>query len=269
MWMVTKIAVDPRNYERFTVYALKENSETVSFSVDQNVLIEFRLKKGAELDEFTLQEIVYADEVKKAYHAALSFLAQRMRSEKEIVDYLKKKGTSDAVIRDVLHELRKHRYVDDREFAAAYVRTQMKTTMKGPLVIQKELEKLGISQELAEESMRLFSLDEQLKTAKKLVEKAMKQTKKRSALQWKQHIEQLLQRKGFSRSVMEEVLAEYDELQGEDQEWEALEYHARKAHRRYEAYDGREYEQKMKQALYRKGFSLENIEKILGVLKEE
>lgn len=268
MWLVTKVAVDPRDHERFIVHVLHTNGETASFSVDQNVLIEFRLKKGMELDEFTFEEIVYADAVKKAYHTALLFLAPRMRSEKEVVDHLKKKGNTDAIIREVLHELRKHRYVDDREFAFAFVRTQIKTTLKGPIVIAKQLGNLGISEALIEESMHLFPIEKQRETAKKVVEKAKKQTKKRSSLEWKQHMTQLLQRKGFSRSVIEDVLSHFGELQAEE-EWEALEYHARKAHRRYAAYDGWEYEQKMKQALHRKGFSLEKIEQVLQTLNEE
>ncbi|ANB59182.1 recombination regulator RecX [Anoxybacteroides amylolyticum] len=269
MWLVTKIAVDPRDHERFVLHLLHEKGETMSITIDQNVLVEFCLKKGTELDEFTFEEIVYADAVKKAYHAALLFLASRMRSEKEIVDHLKKKGNTDAVIRDVLHELRKHRYVDDREFALAFVRTQINTTLKGPIVIAKELENLGIAEALIEESMRLFSAEKQREAAKKVVEKAKKQSKKRSSLEWKQQLIQLLQRKGFPRAVIDDVLSEMDGWQGEEEEWEALEYHARKIHRRYTNYSGWEYERKMKQALYRKGFSLEQIDRVLQMLKEE
>jgi regulatory protein len=269
MAVITKIEVQKDNKERFTISVERGNGEEVVFSVDQDVLIEFRLKKGMEIDEFTLQEIVYADDVKKAYHAALYFLSYRMRSEKEIIDYLQKKGVNAAIIRDVLHQLRENRYVDDREFAYAYVRTQKQTTSKGPHVIRKELEKFGIAAELVEESLTTFTFEEQLEAARKLYEKAKKQKKKLSSQQWKQHIEQLLQRKGFSWSVIENILATYSESQDEQKEWEALEYHGRKAHRRYEKYDGYMYEQKMKQALYRKGFSLEMIEQFLQTLKEE
>ncbi|WP_232223992.1 recombination regulator RecX [Anoxybacteroides tepidamans] len=267
--LITKVAVHKDDPERFMISALKENGESVSFSVDQDVLIEFRLKKGTEIDEFTWQEIVYADEVKKAYHAALYFLAYRMRSEKEMIDYLKKKGISEAVVRDVLHKLRKQRYIDDREFAFAFVRTQMKTTLKGPNVIRKELEQFGISGEMIEESLQMFTFDKQLEAATKLYEKTKKKTTKRSAYQWKQYMEQLLQRKGFSRSVIDEVLNDHQHIENEEKEWEALEYHARKAHRRYQGHDRWTYEQKMKQSLYRKGFSIEKIEKVLEMLKDE
>ncbi|QPA31372.1 recombination regulator RecX [Thermaerobacillus caldiproteolyticus] len=269
MAIITKIAVQKKNQERFMVYIEKENGEEVALSVDQDVLIQFRLKKGMEIDELDLQEIVYADEVQKAYHTALYFLSYRMRSEKEIIDYLKKKGIAEAVIRDVLHKLRENRYVNDREFAYAYVRTQKQTTTKGPVVIRSELEKFGIAEEWVEESLQLFTFEEQLEVARKLYEKAKKQQKKLSSQQWKQHVRQLLHRKGFSQNVIDHIIVACIERQDDEQEWEALEYHGRKAHRRYEKYDGYVYEQKMKQALYRKGFPLDMIERFLQLLKEE
>jgi regulatory protein len=268
MGIITNIAVQTKNPERFNVSIQKENGETLVFSVDQDVLLQFRLKKGMKIDERSFQQIVYADEVKKTYHQALYFLSYRMRSEQEVVDYLKKKGASESIIDDVLHKLRENKYVDDREFAFAYVRTQKQTTAKGPYVIRKELEKLGIATEWIDQSLALYSFDEQVETAKSLYEKAKKQRTKQSSRQWKHHVEQLLQRKGFSRAVIDEVLSlENDEM--EEQEWEALEYQGRKAHRRYEKYDSPLYEQKMKQALYRKGFPLEMIEQFLDKLKEE
>ncbi|WP_143416073.1 recombination regulator RecX [Geobacillus sp. E263] len=267
MGIITNIAVQTKNPERFNVSIQKENGETLVFSVDQDVLLQFRLKKGMKIDEHSFQQIVYADEVKKTYHQALYFLSYRMRSEQEVVDYLKKKGASESIIDDVLHKLRENKYVDDREFVFAYVRTQKQTTAKGPYVIRKELEKLGVAEEWIEQSLAIYSFDEQVETAKSLYEKAKKQRAKQSLRQWKYQIGQLLYRKGFPQEVIDRVLlSERDEK--EEQEWEALEYQGRKAHRRYEKYNSPMYEQKMKQALYRKGFPLEMIEQFLDKLKE-
>ena len=49
-----------------------------------------------------------------------------------------------------------------------------------------------------------------------------------------------------------------------DEELDALRYQAEKLERKYASMTGYEYEQKMKSALYRKGFSLEQIEKYLS-----
>jgi regulatory protein len=268
MGIITSIAVQPNSHERFRITIQKENGEIDVITVDQDVLLQFRLKKGMEINENSLQEIVYADQVKKTYHHALYFLSHRMRSEREVIDHLRKKGAADDVIAQVLDKLRKNKYIDDREFAFAYVRTQKQTTAKGPYVIRKELEKLGIAEEWIEQSLAVYSFTEQVETARSLYEKAKKQRAKQSLRQWKYQIEQLLYRKGFPQEVIDQVLSsERDEK--EEQEWEALQYQGRKAHRRYEKYDSPLYEQKMKQALYRKGFPLEMIERFLSELKSE
>jgi regulatory protein len=266
---ITKITTQKDNNERFNVYIEKGQGEEFAFSVDQDVLIKFQLKKGKELDELDIQQILYEDDVKKAYNTALRFLAHRMRSEKEVEGYLRKKGISEPIIREVFHKLREYNYVNDKEFAFAYVRTQKNTALKGPDIIRAELYDKGIPEPFINEALEQFTFEEQLARASRLCEKAKKQSKKFSSRQWKQHIEQLLRRKGFSWEVIQQAMIEKSNDAHEQEEWEALEYHGRKAHRRYEKYEGFMYDQKMKQTLSRKGFSIEMIEQFLQHLKEE
>lgn len=54
-----------------------------------------------------------------------------MRSMKEVEDHLKKKDTSAPVIAEVIHKLNDYNYLNDQEFAAAYVSTHKKQTEKG------------------------------------------------------------------------------------------------------------------------------------------
>ncbi len=73
----------------------------------------------------------------------------------------------------------------------------------------------------------------------------------------------LLQRKGFSFDVITAALEQTEYANDEDTEREALRQHAEKALRKYR-YDG-SYESKMKvkQYLFRKGFSLDMIDQFL------
>lgn len=60
------------------------------FSVDEAVLVKFQLKKNKSLTNEEIDEIVEADEIRKGLNRAIQFLARRVRSEKEVRDYLKK-----------------------------------------------------------------------------------------------------------------------------------------------------------------------------------
>ncbi|NNU84805.1 recombination regulator RecX [Geobacillus sp. BMUD] len=258
MGTIADIVVTEQNAERFWIVVHRDGAPPLRLTVDQDVLLQFRLKKGMEISDDLLQHIVYADEVKKAYQQALYFLARRMRSEHEVVVHLRKKGFSDLVVKEVLKKLHKERYVDDEAFAAAYVRTQKKTAAKGPLLVRAELERLGVPDRLIEQSLAEYTLDEQMAVARSLYQKAKKQRRAESERVFLERVRQQLMRKGFPQEVITAVLAD-GSVHTEQEEWEALRVQAEKAHRRYAHHPRPLYEQKMRQALYRRGFALDLI----------
>ncbi|MFS0862692.1 recombination regulator RecX [Fredinandcohnia sp. 179-A 10B2 NHS] len=264
MAIITKITTQKKNIERYNIFL----DEQYAFSVDQDVFISFQLKKGMELDELDITEIQFEDEVKKAFNLSLTYLSYRMRSKQEIIDYLKKKEIDEPIIPDVIHKLVDYKYVDDGEFAKAYVQTQINTTSKGPEVIKQELYEKGINRDLIEQSLELFSKEEQIQTAIKLVEKTLSKTAKLSERLTIQKLETALQRKGFTWDIIQIALEEVSVEKDIDEEWEAVLHHGIKAHRKYEKLEGWEYEQKMKQSLYRKGFNIELIEKLIEHIKD-
>ncbi|MGP3562523.1 recombination regulator RecX [Geobacillus sp. BK01] len=262
MGTIVEVRATNENAERFWLVIDRGSESPLRLAVDQDVVLQFRLKKGMTIDDALFRDIVYADQVKKAYQQALYFLAHRMRSEHEIVVHLRKKGAVDPVIEDVLKKLRAERYVDDEAFAAAYVRTQKKTSIKGPRLIQAELERLGVPVRIIERCLAEYTFDEQADVARLLYEKVKKQQRPESFRAFQERVKQQLFRKGFPNSVIAAVLAD-DTGATEREEREALNVQAEKAHRRYAHHPRPLYEQKMRQALYRKGFSLDLIDEWL------
>lgn len=256
---ITKISAQKNNEERVNIFL----DEKYAFSVDLDVLVKFDLRKGKELDELDIIEIQYGDDVKKGFKKALDYLSYRMRSTKEVKDHLKKKDVADSAITEILHMLKGYKYLDDREFAAAYVSTHRKTSGKGPDVLFRELKLKGIDDELIQEALSSFSFSDQVEAAVKHAEKVLKKEKKLSSKETKQAIEQHLVRKGFSFDVISAALQETDYENDDSAEREALEKQGEKAMKRC-GYDG-SYETKMKvkQHLFRKGFSIAMIDQFL------
>jgi len=262
MGTIVDIAVTKENDERLRIVIHRGDEPPLKLTVDQDVLLKFRLKKGMIIDDVLLHDIIYADEVKKAYQKALCFLARRMRSEHEMVEHLRKKGVADSIIEEVLGKLRADQYVDDEAFAVAYVRTQKNTSAKGPRLIRAELERLGVPVHAIEQSLAEYPFNEQVAAARSLYEKTKKQRRAESARAFLERVKQQLMRKGFSHEVIAVVLAD-EEGRTEVEEREALIIQAEKIHRRYAHHPRPLYEQKMCQALYRKGFSLALIDEWL------
>jgi regulatory protein len=63
--------------------------------------------------------------------------------------------------------------------------------------------------------------------------------------------------------VIHLALTEANTDKEQDEEMEAIRYQGEKTNRKYSNFTGFEYSQKMKQALFRKGFSMDLIEKYL------
>lgn len=267
MAIITKITTQEKNKDRFNIFIDSGNGEEYAFSVDSDVMIKFQLKKGMEIDEFSTMEIQYQDDIRKAYNLAVHYLSRRMRSQKEIAEYLEQKQMEEPVINEVLHKLTGQNYINDEEYAFAYVRTQMNTTDKGPEVIKTELKEKGIQGELLDRALREFTFDTQIEKASLIAEKFFKKNTKDSQRVTKQKLENLLLRKGYLYAVIHIALEESKGNKSSDDEMEALRSHGEKAHRKYSKYSGFEYEQKMKQSLFRKGFSIELIEKFLAELE--
>ncbi|MBS4197635.1 recombination regulator RecX [Lederbergia citri] len=259
MPIITKITTQKNSKDRYNIYL----DEAFAFGVDEEVLIRYHLTKGKELSEFDITQIQYEDEIRKALNAAIIFLSYRMRSGDEIRQHLKKKEWDEPVIQAVLLELAERKYVDDLEFASAYVRTQVNGGKKGPLTIKQELKQKGIKDQLIEEAMGHYSEEQKIEHAIQLGNKVAKQNSKLSERFLKQKIEQFLLTKGFPFNIISIAIDEIEYEKNDDDELNALEIQAEKAHRRYKNLTGFEYEQKMKQALYRKGFAIELIDKYL------
>ncbi|MDQ0228535.1 recombination regulator RecX [Metabacillus niabensis] len=264
MAIITKITTQKQSDDRFNIFLDDGSGERFAFSVDQDVLIKFNLKKGKELDEFDIIEIQYGDELKKAYNKALDFLSYRMRSMKEVEDHLRKYEYNDAIIQETIGKLKDNRYVDDLEFAIAYVKTGWQTNGKGPTVLKRELEAKGVASLLIEQALEQYDQEAQVEEAINHANKLLKKNHNLSTVLLKAKLEQYLLRKGYSYSIISIALEEVQFEQNDNEEMEALMKQAEKAKRKYSHEEDYQYKQKMKQFLYRKGFSIELIEKYLN-----
>lgn len=260
---ITRITTQKNSSERFSIFIDKGQGEEFGFGVDQDVLISFGLRKGLELDQEILDDIQFEDQVKKGFNLALHYLSYRMRSEKEIRDYLVTKEIDEEAFDSIITKLKRYGYVNDLEFARAFVRTKMNAGGKGPLIINQELFQKGISPDTIEKALEEFPYERQFDTAQIVAEKKIKKLKSASSTELRQKVGQALASKGFEREVINEVMNEIDLSKGNEAEWEALLLQAQKAERRYSKLDMKDYKHKLKQFLYRKGFPFSLINRYL------
>ncbi len=268
MAIITRVAAQKNRKNRYSVFIDDGSGERFGFGVNEDVLIQFGLRKGFELTDELIEQIMHEEEVKKALHQCYSFLSFRMRTEKEVSAFLKKKGVDEQIAGQAIAQLKKQHYVNDLEFAKSYVRDKMRFSTKGPLLIQKELKEKGISEEDRRLALEVYSPEEQLEAAVRFLAKKAKQAKRESQKALRQKLGLQLQQKGFTYEIIEEALQTLPEKSPED-EREALRLQAEKAHQRYKKFSGFDYKRRMKQYLYSKGFSIGQIHEVIEEMHQE
>jgi len=173
---------------------------------------ELGLKKGMEIDESLLERIKSKDELQSAKAKAYEYLSYRQRTQKELEDYLLKKEFKKNTVDNVIELLREAGYVDDLDFARAYVRD--KTTYKnfGPYRIRNELSQKGISKESVDTALQEEYHEEVQELVDLVKSKYSSILHDRSDKRFRR-IGGFLQRKGHSYDTIKKVL---DIIDGKD-----------------------------------------------------
>ncbi|WP_026690869.1 recombination regulator RecX [Alteribacter aurantiacus] len=260
MAVVSKITLHKKRKDRYHIYLQQDGKEQYAFTVNEDVLVKHGIQKGLELTDEQIAAVKKDEEKSKAYNRALYYLSFRMRTVKEMNDYLAEQEITDEEKDEILVKLIGMNLLDDQSFAEAYVRTKKNTQKKGPMKIKMELKEKGVADTHIDKALTQYTYAEQYDQAYELAEKKQRTYKSDSIQKIKQKLTQFLIQKGFSASLASEVLKEITFTdEHEEVEREALQKHAEKAARKYAKYDGWEQERRIKQYLYGKGFPFEKI----------
>ncbi len=82
------------------------------------------------------------------FSKAIRLLALRARSVKEVADRLKLTADDQDLVNQVLEDLIKKGFLNDLDFAQAFVDSRIRSKPKGKIVLKYELSQKGISQEI-------------------------------------------------------------------------------------------------------------------------
>ena len=170
-----------------------------------------RLKVGQIVSQERLSEMQLESEKDTAFDKALTHLSATRKPEKQIRVFLQDKGYLPAVADYVVDKLRSYNFLNDGEYADAYVEFAAKR--KGGRLIRMELRGKGIAD--AEIDAALGNLDEEQEflAAKELLYKYMRG--KSADVQTLQKAYRYVMSKGFDYEVAKKALATLGELEEE------------------------------------------------------
>ena len=252
---ITKIQAQKRP-GRYNVYL----NDKYAFPINEETFIHFRLSKGMEVTKHLIEKINDFDNMAQAYNKALTYLTRQLRTQKEVEMKLKQLSFSDEVIEQVIAKLLDLRLLNDGEYAKSYVRTMMKTSDKGPQYIIGHLRQKGVLENDIENALELFDDDSQVATALKVGQKMAEKNQKLAVRQQILKIKQRLLNKGFRGDVIEQAIQQLDLKGDPDLQNQAMLKITAKILRKNHGVPDYQKMQKIKQALYQKGYDSSQIE---------
>lgn len=263
MPVITKITTQKRQ-GRYNVFL----DGQYAFPVSESTLIEFQLMKGQELSDEEVAAIKAGEVTAMANTTALNYLSYQPRSVHEVVTHLREADLPEEAIQTAIQRLKDLNYLDDAQFARLYVNDRRHIGDKGPRVIVQKLREKGVSANTIEDALAEVPDAEWLELGHSVAIKLQRHNRQRSHQESLNRIRQGLAQKGFNADYSSAIMAQLDWDDEEDNEMALLKQQAEKQWRLKRRYTGNERKQKVKQALYRKGFALDQIDAVLNELEE-
>lgn len=175
----------------------------------KDILYQSGLRKGDEIssDRFSIlnqEETFYLIKQK-----AFRLLQRRIHTSRELYTKLRQKFSEDALIKRCLSELQQKGYINDRDFALAFVSEKQKSKKWSRTRLKSEMIKRGISAEIINEVLNeSFSSEKEEQSATEIAEKKYKQliNKESDKRKLYQKLIMFLQSKGYDYELSSEVV---------------------------------------------------------------
>ncbi|HEV2440197.1 MAG TPA: regulatory protein RecX [bacterium] len=179
--------------------------------VDAEEIAHLGLEPGFILAPPALALLERRDAYRRAREAAVRLLATRPRSTAEVLARLRRAGVPPEPAASVVADLSRDGYLDDLEFARAWVRSRLAVRPCGALRLRSELRERGVASSLIEQAIREAYGEEDAAVAEERHARDLAERRLRASarLAWDVRVRRLagvLQRRGFAAPTIARVL---------------------------------------------------------------
>ncbi len=231
-----------------------DNHQTIT-TYDE-VILKNNLLFKKELDSELTNQIAKDTNTYDGYYKALKYITTKMRSEKEMHEYLKKHEIPLQEQEYIIHKLKSNGLLNDSQFAASFVADKVHLSNMGPYQIRRELEGHNIDSDTIEKQLSSYEDSIFADKLKKMMMKKIAADHKHSKYQLEQKLMQDFTNMGYDR---EQIMSVLNEMELNDDKTLEKEYQSL-YHKLSKKYQGKELYMHLKTKLYQKGFSLSDIQ---------
>ena len=135
-----------KKYTKMKSNKYKVLFDDIEVKLYDDVIIKYQLLRKKEITDEEFQEITEYNDRLEAYYKALKYISNKLRTEKEVFNYLDK-VYSKSVIRETIERLKQDGYLNKEVYLKSYLADQINLSNNGPEKIKKDLVKLGFTDE--------------------------------------------------------------------------------------------------------------------------
>lgn len=229
-----------------------------TLTIYEDVILKYNLLYKKEVDSDLLLQINEDNYKASIYDTALKYINIRMRSIKEMYEYLLKKGYDTDNINDTIEKLLSQNLLNDTSFCKSYINDKINLTNSGLDKIKNELLKLGIEEDIIDESFNNIDKSILNDKLKKIIDKELKINSKLPVIKLKNKIINRCINLGYTYESINEILNNINITTNSNIKKDYDVYY-----KKYKSkYEGYKLETFIKSKLYQKGYSSEEINKI-------
>lgn len=225
----------------------------------EDVILKYNLLYKKEIDSDLLIEIDEENKKSSIYDTALKYISVRMRSIKEMKEYLIKKKFNTNDIDKTIDKLIYQGLLNDKSFAKSYVNDKIHLTNNGIDKIKSDLEKLGVEKEYIDEAISTIDKGLLLDKLNKIIEKEVKLNTKLPISKMKNKIINRCINLGYKIEDINNILLNYELISTSN-----IKNDYDKLYNKYkDKYDTYKLKNTLRSKLYQKGYSIDEINKII------
>lgn len=166
--VITKIERQKKNKTRYSLYA---GDQFIS-GISEETLLAFDIHTGKSLSDSDIDNIKAKELYLSVREQAWRFLARREHSTAELRNKLLKKSFSREIVQEILDELLRRDYLNDRRFARLLITEEINLKKSGPLLVRGKLQAKGVAINIIDELLiELYCEEMQIKNCRYLADK--------------------------------------------------------------------------------------------------
>ncbi|MGI6423066.1 MAG: RecX family transcriptional regulator [Candidatus Dojkabacteria bacterium] len=214
--IVSKLEYQKRDPKRVNLYI--DSRFYCGISID--TLAKESLFEGLELDEEVLDRILWEELLLRFWNRSLEYISKSLKSEFQVRKYLKELRFKkrklwykedveldwEKLYENIIKKLKKYGYINDENFARAFVQSRIRVRPRGVKVLVGELLSKGIDKEIAQMVCN-EEVGDEYELLKKTIEK--KYRGKKFDIEDSKMVNFLL-RKGFSWDLIQQFSSDDD-----------------------------------------------------------